>query len=92
MTWDEPVSPNGMLQYNITFEQIDLAREVTDEDASSRLVTVELEHVFNVTVRPYFNYTARVTPFTNAGEGETTVGFLLTEEACKYYFCTLKHT
>ncbi len=81
MTWAEPEEPNGDLRYNITLRERELAR---DEDAMLLFTTEvsdsSVEINFMVTVLPYSVYSAGVTPFTGAGEGNTTLGSILTDE------------
>ena len=79
--WDEPLSPNGVLQYEVTLQREDLARpENTFPDLVS--TTSERNITFDVDVLPYHLYTATVVPFTAAPKrGNPTNDSHLTAEA-----------
>ena len=83
VTWDEPLFPNGVLQYEVTLQQMDLA---TPENIFQDRVNVisERELTFSVTVRPYHRYTATVIPFTaDPVRGNPTSDIIQTEEDSK---------
>jgi len=82
VTWQRPLSPNGDLQYTVNLRQEDLATPGNLISLMAQNTTVE-EVFFNIDVIPYYNYTADVSPFTGAGMGETTSGFVMTAEASK---------
>jgi len=79
VTWDRPLSPNGVLEYAVTLRQEDLA---TPENTFLPVNgTTQMEEIFfGVETFPYFNYTADVIPSTGAGMGETTSGFFTTPQ------------
>ena len=77
VSWAEPESPNGDLKYNVSLEITDLfTASVTMVD----FTVIETELNTSVSMRPYFNYTATVVPFTTPGPGPSTTGFLTTSQ------------
>ena len=82
--WSEPEFPNGMLQYEVTLQQVDLARSLsTFPDLVN--VTSDTEIIFSVDIRPYYLYTAIVIPFTAAPvRGNPADNTLQTPEGCKW--------
>ncbi len=83
VTWDEPLFPNGVLQYEVTLQRMDLARL---ENTFPVLVnvTADTELIFIVDILPYHLYTATVIPFTAAPErGNPTDDVVQTAEDSK---------
>lgn len=77
--WGAPASPNGLVNYTIVVQEIDLlTREITLIDD---LTVSEEGLVLEYQVRPYSMYNVSVTSLTIAGEGEVMMASFTTEEA-----------
>ena len=77
--WGAPASPNGLVNYTIVVQEIDLlTREITLIDD---LTVSEEGLVLEYQVRPYSMYNVSVTSLTIAGEGEVMMASFMTEEA-----------
>ena len=68
VTWDEPEEPNGVLQYNVTLTQTNLANPDTPLDVLTN-ITMETNFSFSLSLPPYYEYNVTVTPFTGGGKG-----------------------
>lgn len=82
MEWDEPLLPNGELQYNITLTEMNLAR-AESELVEYMAVTTERSEFFELSSAPYTLYVASVVSVTGAGGGEAVVESLRTDEESK---------
>ena len=80
--WDEPVLPNGELQYNITLTAMDLAR-AESELVEYMAVTTERSQFFELSSTPHTLYVASVVSVTGAGGGEADIESLQTGEESK---------
>lgn len=80
--WEEPLFPNGELEYNITLEQTDFAR-MGNVLVDLLAVTSETSQFFSLSTIPHALYEATVVPITEAGSGEAGTGSLQTPEESK---------
>lgn len=80
VTWTEPQDPNGDLRYNVSVEERNLFRGTSVNSDYIIVMGMTEQLLFNITVTPYFNYTASVVPFTTPGSGPSSTGFLATME------------
>ena len=77
--WSAPATPNGVVNYTVVLEARDLVFSNTVTIISE--VVTQLFLIEELLVQPYTEYTAVVTARTSAGEGESTMGANVTDEA-----------
>ncbi len=80
VSWSEPLAPNGDLRYNLSLEITDLFLDTVVNTLSFTFISEVTVLNTSVAVRPYFNYTATVLPFTNRGPGPSTTGVFTSEQ------------
>ena len=75
-SWDEPETPNGILNYSVVVEERDLLTDATRillmDEVTERLIVVMAE--------AYSKYTVSVTPQTGAGTGDAEIALISTPE------------
>ena len=77
--WVAPASPNGLVNYTIEIQEINL---LTHEITMFETMTVSEEAlILERQVRPYLMYNVSVTSQTSAGAGETVMTSFTTPEA-----------
>jgi hypothetical protein len=79
ITWGAPASPNGLVNYTVVVQEIDLlTREITQIES----LTVDEENlILMYQVRPYSMYNVSVTSLTVVGEGDVVMMSFTTDEA-----------
>ena len=76
--WGTPANPNGLVNYTVVVQEIDLlTRAVTLIES---ITVVEENLILMYQVRPYSMYNVSVTSLTIVGEGETVVESFSTDE------------
>ena len=76
--WGTPANPNGLVNYTVVVQEIDLlTRAVTLIES---VTVVEENLILMYQVRPYSMYNVSVTSLTIVGEGETVVESFRTDE------------
>ena len=83
ITWDEPSSPNGLVNYTLVVQERNLL--TNDTFVVKMKVVNELELIVDHPVTAYSEYTVNVTSQTSAGEGETRTARFQTMEESKSY-------
>lgn len=82
VSWQAPLSPNGVLEYSVTLQGADLARP-GNLLPDLTTVTMETSHLFVTPTPPYTQFTATVVPITAAGMGEAGMDSLTTNQESK---------
>ena len=76
--WGTPANPNGLVNYTVVVQEIDLlTRAITLIES---VTVVEENLILMYQVRPYSMYNVSVTSLTIVGEGETVVESFSTDE------------
>ena len=76
--WGTPANPNGLVNYTVVVQEIDLLTRAVILIES--VTVVEENLILMYQVRPYSMYNVSVTSLTIVGEGETVVESSRTDE------------
>ena len=88
--WLEPLSPNGVVSYNVTLTSTDLLTGDLSMLEAGQVVT-ETQYVVEVMVEFYTEYNVSVVPFTEAGSGTSSAFSLTIPEGGTYYTTTARN-
>ena len=69
VTWIVPMTPNGMVRYDVILSGVNLVNNMPIDISSSSMNVTETMYTVAHSSLPYSNYTAMVTAFTDGGFG-----------------------